>query len=205
MDMFSSYDKLDPDHIPQNTSPEINNEYEILDTSPPRDEFNVKGEKVGISWTHGEIFDINLSASTKIYVAENALVFHEPEEIPDNYTEGVKGQQAYNTFLNLSWTCVGKRSDAYIWVQDDNIIYPTNGTKEIYMCPNMSDKSLLLQIYNFRGEEIYRLEKWGVNEITLKVDTYINEILKPSVYRYTLKIIGNESVEVVDDYKIIVK
>lgn len=205
MSMFEKYDKLNPDYIPDNTSPRPMYTYETLDESIPKVAYNAKGFPIGYEWTHGDEFQLTLSANRNINVAEDSIVYSTKGESPQYSTEGHIGQQAYNTIDCISWTCVGVSSGHYIWVKDDDFIYALQGTKNITLAPDMTDKSTTLIIYNFRWEPIYTLAKTGSADICFKVDKDINEQLKPGVYYSILKITSDNSSEVVDKQLLIVK
>ena len=59
MSIFTNYDNLSPDYIPNNISePEI----EVINTPirPPRIVRNAKGEFIGYCWYSGELFDFQI-------------------------------------------------------------------------------------------------------------------------------------------------
>ena len=204
MSMFEKYDRLNEDYIPNNTTVNTDINYIVHDDSLPRTSHNVYGNRIGLTWVHGEEFDLILSAKKELLVAEDSIVYEKSGEVPTQLTKGLLGQQAFNTVDCKSWTCVGISSDMYIWIEDSYIITPSNGAKKIYMCPDMTNKTLLVTIYNHRWEELYSLEKLGKIEVSIHVGKELNEILKPGVYYCTIKVTSMESVEIVNKEMLIV-
>ena len=104
MSMFEKYDNIDPNYIPDNTSPRPTYDTEEL-TKEPRIAYNIKGNPIGYSWTYGSEFKLKFSANQTFKVPFNSIVYDTANEKPDETTQGVTGQQAFNTVDCKSWTC----------------------------------------------------------------------------------------------------
>ena len=195
MGMFDSYDNLNPDYIPDNIHT-ATPQYVVLDTSMPRPVYNIKGELLGYEWTWGENFGYGITNQFTITVFSNSIIYSNPGEAPINETEGVEGQQAYNTSECISWTCVGLDNGSYKWVQDDFITYPINGDKVLTFTPNMDGKKLQATIYNFRGEQVYEATEDNVYAMVIPVNDDLNKIMLPGTYSLRLAIIDNEEIRI---------
>ena len=67
MGMFTSYDNLPENYIPNNSTPtESNDSYITTGERAPRKIYNVKGNFVAYSWMQGETFDIKFSIANDI-------------------------------------------------------------------------------------------------------------------------------------------
>ena len=198
MSMFDSYDKLPEDYIPDNIHTATTN-YVELDTSIPRPVYNIKGELLGYSWMYGEVFEYPLSIDFSINVAEDAIIYDEQGMSPDITTVGKAGQQAYNLTDCCSWTCTGIDQDEhYLWVKDEWLIYPENGIKEITFTPDLTSKSLVLTVLNFRWENIYSQTFEGVSEAILSVNEDLNKVMLPATYTIQLSLLSDTGRNIVD-------
>ena len=195
MGMFDTYDKLNPDYIPNNTTDYKDIYYLTIDSEIPRPMYDIKNNFLGYTWDKGEIFDFNISVDDMITVRENSIIYEHSGEQPDIYTVAeVEGQQAYNIVDCKSWTFSGKTENLYIWVEDTELTYPVNGDKSIMINTDMTDAHIQLDIYNFRWENIHTQNgEIGESDIVLHIDEEISKLLKPGVYYVTLKICSEET------------
>lgn len=187
MSMFSSYENLPSNYIPNNSSPKEEKQTLRVEKTLPRVAKNVYGTPIGLSWNYGDRFDLKLSLKQKIKVNKDSIIYNKTGETPSTSTCGVAGKQAYNTRDCKSWTCVGFNDGLFLWIEDDNIIYSSDGTKEIELNPDFSNKNLICEIYNFRWELIANYSATGANDISIPVDDDIDKILKPGVYYCLLR------------------
>lgn len=207
MGMFDTYDNLNPDYIPDNTTPEPSEKYFKVDKILPRPMYSIKNNLVGYSWTNGEFFDFTISVDSMITINSDSLVYEKPGEKPDELTVGkYKGQKAYNTQDIKSWTFVGRSTSnaaPYMWVEDKELTYPTDGDQSIIMNTNMTDRYILVNIYNFRWEEMYSQQaEIGESEIIINVNKELSEKLASGVYYCTVKICSEESAFLKDKFMI---
>jgi len=105
MSMFDKYDNIDPNYIPNNTTPQQKPEVVIVDKEPFI-AYNIKGNPIGLSWTHGAEFELPYTVKRTITVKEDAIIYNNVDECPTVDTVGIVGQKAYNTAECISWTCV---------------------------------------------------------------------------------------------------
>ena len=205
MGIFDNYENLNPDYIPDNSSEKPSDERKCLNEKLPRKAFNVKGNFVGYRWNYGDTFDLTFTVNKQIAVYSNSIVYDVSGESPSITTVGKIGQQAYNIVDIKSWTCVGTSEGVYIWVEDECVSYPVDGDRYIDFVPNMKDKTLKVELYNFRWESIKTFTQIGQNEIVVSVDKYLSEELKPGVYYCIVKVQGDTIEEVIQKTLFIVE
>lgn len=202
--MFERYDKLNPSYIPDNTTPKQDFDYATVEKVVPEIAYSAKGTPIGYKWNFGEEFELKFSAATVIKVAEDSLVYEISAVGPTPTTRGIRGQQAYNIIDCKSWTCVGSSGGFYIWIEDDELIYPTEGTKQITLVPYTQGKELQVQFYNTRWELIYSLVALDAADVYLQINKETSEIFKPGVYYSVLKLAGDNDVSILDKQMLIV-
>ena len=49
----------------------------------------------------------------------------------------------------------GYDNDKFNWTKKDGIIYSMSGTKQVTISPDMSDKSIVVHIKDFRYEDVF--------------------------------------------------
>lgn len=204
MSMFDTYDNLPIDYIPTNIT--SNATSCVVDgIHLPNKEYNVKGEFVGYTWTHGETFELLFSRKTVIKVKADSLIYSIAGMSPDIVTAGYVGQKSYNTADKKSWTCVSASNGVYVWAEDEELTYILEGTVELDMTPDMTNSELQLELSNFRWEPIHTLSNKGAIDILLQVDKDITEMLKPGVYHCRFKEINGDKVSVISTTTFYVK
>lgn len=204
MNMFSNYEYLSESDSPTNINTDPAVVYESIKREFPIKLCNIKGEHIGYSWSVGDIFKLRLSANDKIKVHKDSIVYVETGNAPISSTKGYKGQQAYNTADNRSWTCVGRVEGVYRWVEDEFITYDVNGTTEIEMTTDMTGRTLQVGIYNLRGEWLKSFEVAESNEIYCDIDEDIYKILKSGVYRCVVQIVREDEYILKDKFTILI-
>ena len=202
MGMFDSYDSLDPNVIPDNISSKPSDTYKVLDDELPHKMYSIKGNFIGYNWSYGDEFTFKASPNKSIKVLADSLIYINNDECPNTRTVGYKGQQAYNIVDYKSWTCVGNIDGLYIWIEDDDVTYPVNGTIEISFAQDMSDKVLRLDIYNFRWEKIKTYETIGEPTITCIIDENTYKFMPSGIYHATLTMSDDNVSKVVDKFMI---
>ena len=194
MSIFDNYENNTS--IPENCFPPI--QYKKLDitNTPPREMYNVKHQFVGLSWAHGEQFAMKFNSFTNVDVALDSIIYSEPNQKPNDITEGYVGQHAYNTADCKSWVCTDIVDGVYFWREDiDGIVVEKDGLKEVIFQPDLTGKLLRLTIYNFRWEEVYKSEDIDGKSIELIIDEDMTKILVPGVYYAILEAVNEHSVE----------
>ena len=206
MSMFENYDNLNEDYIPDNTPYKSSNSFQTLDNTYPKPLYDKNDKFIGYTWNYGEYFTLNLSVNDRLTVSKDSIIFNNHNEKPETYTEAKSvGQKAYNVVDAKSWTFVGHASDVYVWIEDDCLIYPTDGNKVIYINRDMTNKYVQLNIFNFKWEPLLEFKSdIGQSQIQLKMDEAITEQLKPGTYYSTLKIVGEDECKLKDKFTIII-
>lgn len=194
MGMFDNYDKLNPEYIPDNTSPTPSTSFITIDEVMPRPYYDIKNRLVGYTWNYGEYFKFSLSTDDMIAILNDSIVYNNVGEKPGNFTVGKRvGQQAYNTVDAKSWTYVGKADSLYIWVEDEELTYPTDGDKSIIIHSDMTNRYAQLNIYDFKWNELFEAKsEIGNSKVFIDINEETSEKLKPGIYYCTLKIVGEE-------------
>ncbi len=206
MGMFDSYDKLNHDYVPDNSSPTPSVIFNTIDDVLPRPLLDIKGRFIGYTWNYGELFTFTLSTDDVIEILSDSIVYNNVGESPTNYTVGERvGQQAYNTVDATSWTFVGRTDILYIWVEDEELTYPTDGDKSIIIHSDMTNRYAQLNIYNFKWESIFESKsEIGEPEVHLDINEETSKQLKPGIYYCTLKIVGENDCRLKHKFTIVI-
>lgn len=205
MGMFTTYDTIDPNYIPDNTSPKISDEYTTIEETLPRMVYDLKGRFIGYSWNYGDTFDFDIDVNEAITVREDSIIYTKSNQCPNENTPALySGHQAYNIVDSKSWTCVGKSNGVYIWVEDDTLTYPIDGDKSVTLNTDMTDSTIQVDIFNFRWEPIHSFTTNGSGTISCKFDTEVSNKLLRGAYYCTVKVLGVDSCTLKDKYMLIV-
>ena len=70
----------------------------------------------------------------------------------------------------------------YIWEKDLGLAYPNNGTKEILIAPDMSDKDFYITISNFRHEVLYEFTFTNSNSANIAINSANTPLLVEGQY-----------------------
>ena len=206
MGMFKKYDKLSPNYVPNNSYQKKEPEYEDVELELPIVEKDLNGTPIGYSWNYGDVFKLSVDLSTKVKVAGDAIVYAVKGEQPNGSTLGkYSGQQAYNTADAKSWTFVGISGSLFVWVEDKELTYPVDGTKEITINTNEEDDRLSLEIYNFRWEPFHTFSTVGSNVLVCDFDKELSQKFLPGVYPCKVRFDSGTGSVVKDKYTLVVK
>lgn len=222
MSMFTNYDNISDNYIPNNLRLSAPTPRKVFDYDPPYDEFNIKGNLIGYSWYYGESFDLTLSIDKTIYVEESALIYNQSGAGPDDSRPGFIGQRAYNIVDNTTWVCVAIRMNEdgsnykkeenqygttfiiyedsfvqYVWVKQPDFTYPENGTKPIQLksLPNIESKTIKMDIVNFRWEPMYSDELPGASSVTFHISPTDSKKILKGIYYVTFTVFGVDEQE----------
>ena len=206
MGMFDTYDKLNPNYIPDNSTDKVE-QYKCIKNELPYKAYDIKGRFVGYKWNYNDRFVFPISVNNTICVDEDALIYINRGEGPDTYTIGThEGQKAYNTIDSKSWTYCGESDSIYLWVEDDFIIYPVKGEKEITLSTDMNERKIEVIIYNFRWNVVYKqVGDIGASTTYINIDNELNKVLIPGLYYMVINISGEDTSQMFSKYKIIVE
>lgn len=195
MSMFERYDNLNPDYIPDNSTPVIDF-VKQLDSELPLKMYDSKYRHIGYRWNASDRFDTQFSVADTIRVSADAVIYRTSGQAPDMYTTATReGQKAYNTVDRKSWTFVGKTEDAFIWVQDDTFIYPVRGVVPLTLEHGIENARAKLCIYNFRWELIKEIfSDIDESSVHFTYDDEMAQLLKSGVYYAVLYIVTPDDI-----------
>jgi len=205
MGMFEKYDSLCSDYIPDNTSPKTNTVYKELNENPPRVTYDINNKFIGYSWNQGDTFELKLSLDKTIKINGDSIVYKDRWEYPTTCTKAkCLGQKAYNLSTCQSWTFVGEYDGDYLWIEDDNIIYPSDGDMEVTFSEDMFGKTIIVTVFNFRWEPIHSFCADNSNSINCNFDFSVTDKFNKGIYNCIVKVCDSESSTVRDKFVLIV-
>lgn len=200
MGMFTNYENIANNYIPNNliSSFPVGKSYTKLDpiqASKPFEEYNTKGELVGYSWYHGETINLEFNIDGEVVVESDAIVYTVAGATPSTTTEGKVNQRAYNVVDFRSWTCVvADDINGYCWQEDEEFEHDlADASKSVYVSATdyLSDKTVELQLLNFRFEPIHIMEFSGTSKIVFTVDKELSKKLTKGIYYCSLTVISD--------------
>lgn len=197
MGMFDTYDNLPDNYVPDNR---LSDEYfseGSNEAMKPEKVYNAKGNFIGLRWSKGDILDIEFPIQRPTYIEDDALVYSVTSECPDTSTVGYTGQKAYNLADRCSWTCSGVAQPYYIWVKDAELTLPTSGTKEVYFTEDFTNKTVSIDIYNFRWESVFHTDLDAAKNVQLSIDEGLSNQLSEGIYYCKVKLLGEDECTVV--------
>ena len=77
MSMFTNYDKIPENYIPDNIVMRMPPEIVCFSNKQPQKEYNFKGDFIGYSWEQGDTLTMKISVDKTIKVEEDALILDE--------------------------------------------------------------------------------------------------------------------------------
>lgn len=215
IDMFTNYQNLSDYYIPNNISEQknIGKSYTKLDPingSKPYELYSAKNELEGYYWYYGDALNLEFNIDGEITVESNSIIFRSPDQQPTLTTEGRIEQRAYNIIDLRSWTCVSFENGLYIWEEDEEFVYPLNGDKQIYVSAKdyLSDKTINIELYNFRLERIAAKSYNGSNSVIFEIDKDLSSKLVKGIYYCSLTVDGadiHQTLFAPQDCKLLVK
>ena len=190
--MFDNYNNLSTSYIPNNQK--ITDTFNRIEfnNKEPRKEFSNDGLFIGYSWNYGDTVEIPYSIYKTIPVEDNAIIYYESEKGPSKDTVGLLNQKAYNIVDLKLWICKTLDQSIYNWVEQDKFTYPTHGKKMVTLNSDidMSDKSIEVNICNFRKEVIYTETFSGQTSVKVNIDKDLSKKLLKGIYYITFSIVG---------------
>ena len=119
--------------------------------------FDKYGNKKGYSWNYGETVKIHISLKVPVRVEIDSYKSRVHNEEPTIHTLGHIGQKFYNLVDVRSWILASYVPDnrSYIWIEEPRFTFWENGPELVYVDPDMTDKYILIEFLNFRGEQIF--------------------------------------------------
>lgn len=200
MGMFTNYENLNELYRPNNLSLKVTvpKSYTALDptiASRPYEEYDVKGELIGYSWTYGEVLNLEFNIDGEISVSNDSIIYKNYNQTPLENTVGYIGQKAYNIVDYKSWTCSGINGNTYEWSEDRYFTYPTDGDKSIYVSAQdyIKDKDITVYLYNFRYEPIKTFNYHGTTQVVLPITPELSKELLKGVYYCSLTVSNKDT------------
>ena len=179
MGLFTNYDNLNPNYIPDNISKKCNLT-ESIDYNLPYVLNNIKGNQIGYGWHLGDIFRWDISLDKTIAVEFDAIILEEHNQTPDAETIGYTGQMCYNIVDLKAWECT-KINDDYVWEEFETFSYPLYGDKDITLKPYING-TLKLTLYDNWWNVVKE-----INSNQLNVDAELNDKLTEGIYYLLIK------------------
>ncbi len=205
--MFDNYNNLSTSYIPNNQK--ITDTFNRIEfnNEEPRKEFSNDGLFIGYSWNYGDTVEIPYSIYKTIAVEDNAIIYYESGEGPSKDTAGLLNQKAYNVVDLKLWICETLDQSIYNWVEQNKFTYPTTGKKMVTLNLDidMSDKSIEVNICNFRKEVIYTETFSGKTTIKVNIDKDLSKKLLKGIYYITFYIVGEDYKSLDESLFILVK
>lgn len=192
--MFDNYNNLSTSYIPNNQK--ITDTFNRIEfnNKEPRKEFSNDGLFMGYSWNYGDTVEIPYSIYKTVPVEDNAIIYYESGKGPSKDTIGLLNQKAYNIVDLKLWICKTLDQSIYNWVEQDKFTYPAHGKKMVTLNSdiNMSDKSIEVNICNFRKEVIYTETFSGQTTVKVNIDKDLSKKLLKGIYYITFSIVGED-------------
>lgn len=204
MSIFDNYINQDDNYIPDNIHDKkiclAESSFEYGNLHPW---FDLKHHQIGYQWEYGLSNILSFTVNKVINVPEDAIIFYNQSEYPDITTEGKIGQKAYNTINILSWTCTSIESVndefKYIWTPDEHLTYNKRWPKQILLTPDMSEKMIVVNFYNWQNTLIFTRLQEGENNITINITSDLSsDYFLRGLYKCEVQIVGEEEIETTD-------
>ena len=109
MGMFSNYEDLSQDYVPNNLKPiqppKPFNCVQMQSCEPikPYEEYNDKGELIGYWWYCGNTVTFEFNIVGEITIESDSIIYKLENEAPTSSTIGRVGQKAYNIVDKKLW------------------------------------------------------------------------------------------------------
>lgn len=209
--MFDKYFDVDPDYIPNNMDykrPQRERSYNKDNLIAIIDRFN---QIWGYTWSWKDTVSIPITVNKTLNVPDGSIIEYESGLYPTQQTIGDVGQKYYNVTDLKSWTCKSTGVDGttqdmiFNWVEDDFLKYVDRSNTEIVIEPDVTGKHIETEILNFRKEVIYEKSfEDGVSFNYLDIDKELSNELVPGIYFIRLRLVGDDYVSLIDEYKIFI-
>lgn len=187
MSLFDNYTNLDPTYSPNNQYKELT-EISVFNNDVFQKKYNALGELVGYGWHYGDKFSFSLSMNDCISIESNAIVYTNANESPSENTYADFGDKAYNIIDLKCWECQSLGQTVYRWEEKNKFEHPRTSDRHITLMNNshLANKTVIMHIYNFRGENIYT-QSYICDQnacVLVNVDEDISKTLISGTYRF---------------------
>lgn len=205
--MFDSFYNQPEDYYPDNMHKRRKPlpPYEALSNNALH-EIHKNGKFVGYWWHKGDTVSIPLSVNTNISVEDTAIIYDVVGAEPGLDQVGFLGQRLYNIVDITSWTMIRNLPNMtgmqYLWKKDDVFTFPTYGELGLRLMPNMEGKNIIVQILNFRREEVLRYEFYNTSDCVVDINKEDSDKILQGVYYLKVSIESNNTLKQVDYYEL---
>ena len=147
IDMFTNYENLSDNYIPNNLSrkrckPESYTKLSPITTSKPYELYNAKGELEGYFWNYGETINLDFSIDGEVTLDDGAYI-----TASDFLKDKLYGFKLYNFRYEEIYTQVGQARDNIIINIDKEL--SNKLVKGIYYCSlDISGKDCNISLFN---------------------------------------------------------
>lgn len=210
MSLFTNYDNLRENYIPNNRIVKIPRRRIVISDEFPHKEYNLCGEFIGFSWNYGDTPTLTLSVNPQVFVESDAIIYTAEGEAPTSSTEGTLGQKAYNTYDFKVWVCTTLDKDVYTWELQDIFTVPKQVFEEgkkitLQVFHNLEMANISVTIYNFRWESILSYTLNGSDIVDIHIDADTSSKLLKGIYYCSLKVEQGDESRVLYQYPLIIK
>lgn len=192
--MFESFNHIPFGYIPDNMHkpPKMPGHKElVLDNLDAI--LDKEGKKKGYSWNYGETVSIPITVNIPVRVETDAYLTDEIGVKPDITTQGYVGQKFYNlrdvkSYVMRSYV---PANQSYMWMEEPRFTFPEAGPKLVMITPDMTDKYILCEFMNFRGEQMFEQSYQEVNECNFVIDHDLSLALLRGIYELNIYVGDN--------------
>ena len=185
MSIISNYENLNSEYHPNNMCRRQMLSREEYQHSLPYRVYDISGDFGGYSWNYGDSLSMTFNVNPIIMVENDALIYTEAGEAPDENTEGQLGQFAYNVYDFKCWICTTFDQITNTWELQDEFTYPRNIAGKpvmLYVYKDINQFSGKVIFYNFRWEEVCTFDVVGNDTVTIEITPEISNKLVKGIY-----------------------
>lgn len=210
MNMFKGFYAEPLDYIPDNMhkKPPLPKTAQIVSDSLDVI-YDKYGRMKGYSWNYGETVTIPISVDLPIRIEADAYFSTIPHEEPKLTTAGHLGQKFYNLIDAVSWKLTSYVPDnkSFIWTKEPRLTFPENGARLVYLTPDMTDRYILVEFINFRGEQMFERIEEGKNHYDWSLNIDESLALLRGIYEMNIYVgdVKNQYKKLTKRYEIVIR
>lgn len=185
MSIISNYENLNPNYSPNNMYKRQIFKREEYQHSLPYKVYDISGDFECYSWNYNDSLSISFNINPIITVEQDALIYTNADEAPDENTVGRFGQFAYNTYDLKCWICKTFDQNTNIWELQSEFTYPYNATgKPVVLCvyKDIEQYTGKVIFYSFRWEEVISFDIVGNDSVSIEITPDISKKLIKGIY-----------------------
>lgn len=204
MQLFDNFNNIPEDYIPDNMHPPKCPSVELFLIDSNVDPIYRKCRLVGYAWDYGESVNIEIKHQIHLTLQENAIYTFEDVD-PTESTVGEVGQRYYNLYNLTSFVCESAFEGVYTWQRDENLTFFSNEPIEIDVPINMTGKSTIVELLNFRRELIDEKEFAGQNTINWVLTHEESAKYLGGIYYMNIYIVEEGQETLSNSYEIVIR